>query len=555
MKTGAGFFHSLKTEEYYAGVMLSVTAAFMLCVFEPLCIYFLSSSDFIFDVYTLLPVCAVLWIAAAGIGILLYTIFFRIVPKICEYVLYLFFSLYLCMYLQGNYFVGALSLLDGSDIDWSGYTVQYVQSILLWLAVFLATGVAFIKLKRETFYKAVRVTALVMFLIFVITAAVTGYFNYGFDRKPSIAVTDRNVMEYSPDKNFIILVVDQVDVEYENLVLEKYPEDKEFLKDFTYYDNVVAGYCYTENALPFLLGGKWYEGREPFDEYKEWSYLHSPLVSAVKDEGYVRGIYTDELSTSKDSLELDNTADITRRLENPAAFAGAWMKLVGYKYLPYPLKQYSRVLPAEFTEPFTDKVDDLGIWEFYDSNFYFYNMLMNDEMVMAEDGHPRFKFLHIAGAHHPHTINRDVEYVHSASYMDCVEGTDTIIKTYLDRLKKEGVYDNSVIIILSDHGVAEADVSPIGHQDPILFIKGFGETHETMRTDSAPISQEDYVEAFLKLLRGETGDDVFPYKEGDVRERRCLVFQNGRYDEYIQKGHASDLTTFIPTGKWYLPLR
>lgn len=45
---------------------------------------------------------------------------------------------------------------------------------------------------------------------------------------------------------------------------------------------------------------------------------------------------------------------------------------------------------------------------------------------------------------------------------------------------------------------------------------------------------------------------VFEWKEGDVRERRFLEYAPGSekcMTEYIQTGHAQDMTTMVPTGR------
>ena len=282
--------------------------------------------------------------------------------------------------------------------------------------------------------------------------------------------------------------------------------------------------------------------------------MASPFVQELKKQGYIMGMYTDELAVTKAALQLDNTVDIRRKLEHPVAFAEAWMRLVGYKYLPYPLKRYSQVLPSAFSESFGN-AGEADAWDFYESNELFYTKHADQNLKIATDGSPRFKFIHIQGAHYPFLINRALDFDAPGTYMDCVEGTNLILKAYLERLKADGVYDDCMILIMADHGTAGENPIPMGHQDPVLWIKGFGETHSEMQTDSAPISQEDYLDAYFKLLQGKMSDEVFDYKAGDVRERRCLVFQNGRFDEYIQKGQSSDLSTFLPTGKWYLPLR
>ena len=528
----------------------------MLCVFEPLCLYFLNAGDYIFDVYTLFPVCLVLWLLATAVGCIVFFLVYRLGPKLYKTVLYLVFSLFLCLYVQGNFFAKGLATLDGRAIDWQAYKTQNVQSVLLWIGLFTVCAVLFYKLSWEKLRKLVQGTVSFFLLIFIFTALVEGYLQYGFDRKASVVVTAQGLTEYGEAENFILLVVDMVDAEYENEVLAKYPEDRDFLRDFTYYDNVVSGYCYTENALPFLLSSKWYEGREKFDSYKEWCFLRSPLIAALKERGYDLGIYTDELPPTKAAMELDNTTSISRTLQDPVAFSKAWMRLVGYKYLPFPLKRYSQVQPSAFTTCFSDRIDGQAAWDFYSSNALFYKAQTEEHTTLAGDGRPRFKMIHIQGAHHPYAINRQMEDTPYATYMDCVEGSNTILRAFLERLQADGIYDNSVIVIIADHGVTDPDYpEPMGHQDPVLFIKGAGEQHSLLQTNSAPISQEDLAEAYLKLLAGSAGDNLFPYREGDVRERRCLVFQNGEYDEYIQTGQASDLSTFQPTGKIYLPYR
>lgn len=545
------------TDAYYAGIFLSVTAAFMLCIFEPLCIYFQNSIDYIFDVYTLFPVCAVTFLVCAIICIAGYTIFYAVLPKLSPYALYLAFSVYVALYVQGNYFVKDLAELDGSSIDWTRYTAQYRQSLILWILVFLVLGILFFLLKKARFCKLVRITSCVMLLIFVFTTVTTGILNKGFVRKLDLIITDKNWMEYSADKNFIILVVDTVDIEYENKTLEKYPEDKVMFKDFTYYDNVVSGYGYTVNALPFLVGGKWYEYQEDFDTYNEWTYLESPLVQKLQSQKYVMGLYTDAAPLTSDKvLCYENIIDQARNLEHPLDFAKVWLRLVGYKYLPYQLKPYSQVLPTEFTEHFNASADEYKVWNFFYSNWPFYALHRDNDLTIAQDKKPRFKLLHIAGAHYPFELNRNMEYSSLTSYTDCVEATGTMIDTYLNRLKAQGVYDNSVIIILADHGIGwDEQSASIGRQDPVLFIKGFGETHDVMQVNSAPISQEDFPAAYEKLLDGNLGDSVFEYKTGDKRDRRCLLpDENGNnLVEYIQHGFASDNDTLIPTGKVFRP--
>ena len=89
-------------------------------------------------------------------------------------------------------------------------------------------------------------------------------------------------------------------------------------------------------------------------------------------------------------------------------------------------------------------------------------------------------------------------------------------------------------------------------QAALFLVKGRGETHDTMQTSEAPVSYEDLQSAYVRLLDGAQSDAVFDWKEGDARERRFLEYAPGSekcMTEYIQTGHAQDMTTMVPTGR------
>ena len=144
--------------------------------------------------------------------------------------------------------------------------------------------------------------------------------------------------------------------------------------------------------------------------------------------------------------------------------------------------------------------------------------------------------------------------VDNASYDTCVEASMTVLLAYLEKLREAGVYDNSVLVVMADHGLGESlHYDMHGRQHPILFIKGAGEQH-AFQKDDAPIAQEDFAEAYERLLAGADSSAVFDWKEGDERIRRYLyykVFSMNYMDEYIQRGHARDTESMEFTGVEY----
>ena len=163
-------------------------------------------------------------------------------------------------------------------------------------------------------------------------------------------------------------------------------------------------------------------------------------------------------------------------------------------------------------------------------------------------------FIHITGAHTPFRLDRYVEESEEADYTSSVEASFTILLRYLDVLREAGFYDNSAIVLLADHGTNDSPeidtADPTGRQNPILFIKGIGEEHGYEESD-APISFDDLQDAYLALLDGKGGKDVFPIEEDAVRQRRYLSYTLYDYTltEYSQEGDAADADTLTPTGR------
>ncbi|MBQ4275630.1 MAG: hypothetical protein II717_03775, partial [Lachnospiraceae bacterium] len=105
--------------------------------------------------------------------------------------------------------------------------------------------------------------------------------------------------------------------------------------------------------------------------------------------------------------------------------------------------------------------------------------------------------------------------------------------------------DNSIIIIAADHGFSLEDI-PEARLNPIFIVKGIGEKSDKMRISDAPVSHEDLMVAYDRLLDGEMSDSIFDYKSGDQRDRRCFIYiypEVLENKEYIQHGKSGDLTT------------
>ena len=153
----------------------------------------------------------------------------------------------------------------------------------------------FCKLKREVFSRIVQVVSICMTLMLGVTLLTLAMTNQGFSKKPSMSVTTENMFAMSRDSNFVILLLDAVDAQVLEGMLETEPEYQDIFTDFTFYDNVVAAYPYTQHSIPYILSGSWYENETSFKEYEREAYAQSPFLEAMESAGYHMGLYEADL--------------------------------------------------------------------------------------------------------------------------------------------------------------------------------------------------------------------------------------------------------------------
>ncbi len=388
-----------------------------------------------------------------------------------------------------------------------------------------------------------------MFLMFVVALTTLCVTNNGLENKENICVTTEYELTMSSDRNFIILLIDTLDGGAFSDVVTGNDEMESVFEDFTYYDNTVGAYPYTKYNLPYLLSGIWYENQMPNEEYFERVLTESSFFDALEQQGYAIDLYAPDFDgiNSQTRQRFENIGMYTKRPSSYTTFARWQILLVGMKYAPYDLKRFSWVNPGAFERLKTVE----GNREAFhmDNNMDFYHMVTEQPIAYRED--KNFKFIHLWGAHSPYLYDKDMNYIpEGGTFTQCMESCVTLADSYLKKLKESGTYDNSVIIILGDHGQGAYYEEYNWNQHPALLIKGVGEKHE-FQVNSKPVSFADMQDAYIELLDGSEGSTVF---DGipDVRNRRFMWYDikdSSHMVEYEQTGRAGDMDTLVLTGQ------
>lgn len=528
-----------------AALCFSLVVAFTLFIYEPIVMYSTNIDEFWFDFGTLLstmllPFC-ITWIILTAVYIVAFLITRR--KPILFYILeILSFVGYIYFYIHGNFLSGMLPTLYGDVINWWGESMvggHVVSAVLLIVSLVLVC----IGIKKCSFAKTVKYTSYVVgiFAVMMLVSFVTALTTPGIfvDKEVQPIATIKNLNKVSTDANFYILLVDCTDSgAFNEFVEQKYQDD---FKDFTYFEDAASGYSSTRNSIPLIFSGRFYKNQMAFNKFSTEALDSSRTFEKLNEEGYNMNFYNDDFTwNSKKTTMFSNlSSDLSNYSQ--MGFLKQTLKYISYKYLPFALKSFSNINSLDFSSVIkTDNIEDLYKWQ---NTFYFDNVLSREPETIDEK---LFQYVHIQGAHSPYDMDEELNPIDSetGTYEQKVGAAAKMSSLAIRRLKSAGVYDNSTIIIMADHG---------WHTHvPVLYIKGIGEKRDKMKISDKQVSWADLDEAFVKLVDGTSPEEAFSNIPIEGRTRYFYVdFVKIPMVEYVNYGGKSDSNEWKKTDTEY----
>lgn len=529
-------------------IILAVVFSFMLFIYEPITTYASNTEDFWFNLNTMLKT-NLIYLIISVFSICLCSSIIYIISKwskkdiIYTYYIMIVITVFVIAYIQGNFLSGNLPTLDGSPIDWGMYTKQNIISIILIILTFLVNIFMVIKFKEK--YKKITIYISLVIFAMLSTSLVSTMLtnNQIYEKKGVYTATNIDINKLSTDTNFLMLLVDMEDSKTFDKVL-KDSNKEEIFKDFTYFPDTLSAYPFTRESIPYILSGMWFEEETTFTEYFNNALSDSKFIENLKDKNYDVNIYEKQLLwTDEKALEIKNIKAVNSELDK-VMFLKQESKYILFKYLPYCLKKYSKIETLNYDICRNEEKSNYDV--FNDDNKVIYDKLT--DVSLQKNNY--FQFIHADGGHYPWNMNKDFEIIENGTYEEKIESSITLIEKYIKRIKESGQYDNSIIIILADHGNNGYD--PIGRQNPILYIKGLNETHDEMEVSSKKVSYVDLNDSIYNdLLNGKKSTELLENIE-DNRVRRFIWYKD--YDDLFEQtldGHAWETDKLTNTGKRY----
>ena len=303
---------------------------------------------------------------------------------------------------------------------------------------------------------------------------------------------DKDIFNLSKNgENIFVFILDMAISSHWNDVLNRFPEYKEKLDGFIFYPNTVSLRNYTVTISSIYGGYDYYPYQlstngnyNIIDKHNE-SLLSIPM--SLKEYGYKSSILDPTYVNMKDFSDLS----IFKNYSNINAYNNTVLdNYVISKYIDDVEKYENNVIKLVYSKFLRLSIFRmLPIWLRYDfysdkkwfipynrssninSSMYYYQMLLSTKEFtkINEDTNNYYNILHNIVTHEPQYFNSDFLPDYSTRELDIDDlsiykdeystrhfyssvGTLNCIVEFINFLKKNNVYDNTKIILVSDHG-------------------------------------------------------------------------------------------------------
>ena len=429
----------------------------------------------------------------------------------------IFLGLCFGIIVQTLFFNRYLGQIGVSSFRWKAHILFSVIDLVVWVVLF---GVGFFVVFKTSVIKdsaVVLVIALAVGQVFFLAISGISYLNNPLRTEKkgmydAVAFEGEEQFVVASKENVIVIIIDAVD----NSVLKEIKEERPDLfgefADFTMYTNTNSVFDLTHYCMRLLFTGQMLGS----DTYKG-----DVFFSRIHNAGFKVHFYGYDGFGTNDAVfsYIDNcvTGDVSKYMTKEGIkkkeLIRQEIKLVMYQVLPSFLKQFADSENINF--------ERCVIIPYVDYNYYIDNKGFREHVALTvnEEYEKYFIMEYMLGAHFPcDDIKGETVY--------CLEA----VGEYIEELKRLGCYDNSTIIVMSDHGMHDDDdsqgiVFPTA-ATPMFLIKEKNVHHDAVSMCSAPISYEDFQATILENMGlYEAGDEtIFPasiyrYSEGDSRMR------------------------------------
>lgn len=528
-------------KKFYKTLPISLLFCATIFIFAPFETYLNNSIEFNYSFatlcYTIIPKAILSWLCVS--------IFLTIMPEkfnINKRILAILFMVSILFIIQGMFLTKGYGVLDGAT-KIETFSARAVINIIIW-SVGLFIGIFFYNFLYSHLNKLCAILIITQIIplslgIYNNTELETSdadlwYRNYKIDG-------NKNLFSYSKDENIIFIVADSFSYE----TLEKILSEKEYqdmFSGFNSFSDVASNFPTTAVSITSMLTGQIYDNSIPRNDFIKNSFLsQESLPMLLKNQGYwLKANKVSGVAYTTPEL-FDNVIEMDKKKIN--ATISSLVNATLFKYMPHHFKQ--SFININATKNLSTKFQwaDAGIFK-----------KINESKFDNDSQAPTFTYIHLNGSHLPFIVDENFNISNTATEISQSKATLKLIASHMNRLKDIGVYDNSTIIIVSDHTLVKNKKLFPNHA--ILMIKRKGEKEANpLKEIDTPISLSDVSELTRWLLNNKNIEEFtgkmprryYDYKWEDSWEFRYMPLLT----EYLINNHVSKQDLYIKTSKTF----
>lgn len=509
------------------GIVLPTVCFYVVtcCVYIPSSLFLSNINEFAVPYYRVV----LLFFLYAGISFLILIWLGAKMVKVkgeYAYTLFIFF-LTLCFYVQSNFLNPQMPSLLGGTVDWTQFGAAGIYSIIGWgsLCIVMFGLIVLAMWKKVKFEKPIRYLSVLFslmqicsFVFLIITCPMDENVNKVFEKEGQFAVGDQNI---------IVFVVDTLQADAVQTYVQNNIAAEEELRDFTLFTNTISGGAPTQYAIPLILTGEEYDPMQRLDEYQTEIWQESYLLQDLQQQNYDVRLYTESGLLAKMPIELVHNLKQTsgNKIGNAGSFLQRMVQLTNLYIMPLQLKGYFWMTTEDLTECVEAMDSTLDPYDCDNMEFY-YDFC---EKHIQRQYEKAFRFYHIQGVHQP--IRHDELFqpirpeheINEKNEQRALKAIMMMIQTYTEELRNLGVYDESTIIIMGDHGRHNKQDQ---EKYPAILVKRAGENHPLQYSDN-PVCFRNLVATIgSEVTKDDTkyGPGVFDVDiESDVQRLQTLA--------------------------------
>jgi len=364
-------------------------------------------------------------------------------------------------WIQCQLFIWNFGQLDGRKIDWNHWTTHMWIEGIVWLLV-ITVMIILYYFGKERFKKTVLQGLFILGLISSMGSYLSAPTKVG---KMADGKDIEELFSFHPENNIIVILLDCFQSDYFEYIANNYPEDVRSFEGFTFYRNTISQFPTTRASKPAIMTNAVYKNEKPINEFTLESYKKSSLGKIYKNKFYsFYSVGAPEPGTT-DTVTMNYVLNSFNWNDVPPYYE--FIDYGMFRSLPTSLKKYiyndgNWLLAFKGLKGYPPTIhgNDIRFLELFESR-----------AKVDVSSKKTFKFIHFNIPHNPLRLNENLQYDSTLSgvegYIKQCRGALKIANRIIRKLKSLDIYDNTEIVIMSDHGSKDMPTIMDGEDTPV----------------------------------------------------------------------------------------